>query len=234
MAVHDPTWGFGSSSSRPSLVPKTSTRSMRSLHTATTIIGLPSGSTDTAAIPTTSASIAFPQPVVRAPMAARTTAVAIRWLRGMCPPCLGPGTSARGGVLSGHSHMVGRRRTLGGMATIELTEENFNQTVEDSGILFVDFWASWCGPCRQFAPTYEAASEANPDLVFGSINTEEQRGLASAADVISIPTLMAFRDGILVYAQPGALPPAALDQIIGAVRALDMDDVRRRLAEQEG
>ena len=123
---------------------------------------------------------------------------------------------------------------MGGMATIELTEENFNQTVQDSGILFVDFWASWCGPCRQFAPTYEAASEANPDLVFGSINTEEQRGLASAADVISIPTLMAFRDGILVYAQPGALPPAALDQIIGAVRDLDMNDVRRRLAEQEG
>ena len=122
---------------------------------------------------------------------------------------------------------------MGGMATIELTEENFNQTVEDSGILFVDFWASWCGPCRQFAPVYEAASEANPDLVFGSINTEEQRGLAAAADVSSIPTLMAFRDGILVYAQPGALPPAALDQIIGAVRGLDMDDVRRRLAEQE-
>ena len=120
------------------------------------------------------------------------------------------------------------------MATIELTEENFNQTVEESGILFVDFWASWCGPCRQFAPTYEAASEANPDLVFGSINTEEQRGLASAADVSSIPTLMAFRDGILVYAQPGALPPAALDQIISAVRGLDMDDVRRQLAEQEG
>ena len=123
---------------------------------------------------------------------------------------------------------------MGGMATIELTEENFNQTVEDSGILFVDFWASWCGPCRQFAPVYEAASEANPDLVFGSINTEEQRGLASAADVTSIPTLMVFRDGILVYAQPGALPPAALDQIISAVRGLDMDDVRRQLAEHEG
>ena len=123
---------------------------------------------------------------------------------------------------------------MGGMATIELTEENFNQTVEDSGILFVDFWASWCGPCRQFAPVYEAASEANPDLVFGSINTEEQRRLASAADVTSIPTLMAFRDGILVYAQPGALPPAALDQIISAVRGLDMDDVRRQLAEHEG
>ena len=120
------------------------------------------------------------------------------------------------------------------MATIELTEENFNQTVEDSGILFVDFWASWCGPCRQFAPTYEAASEANPDLVFGSINTEEQHGLAAAADVTSIPTLMVFRDGILVYAQPGALPPAALNQIISAVRDLDMDDIRRQLDAQEG
>ena len=120
------------------------------------------------------------------------------------------------------------------MATIELTEENFNQTVDDSGILFVDFWASWCGPCRQFAPTYEAASEANPDLVFGSINTEEQQGLAAAADVTSIPTLMVFRDGILVYAQPGALPPAGLNQIINAVRALDMDDIRRQLDAQEG
>ena len=119
------------------------------------------------------------------------------------------------------------------MATIELTEENFNQTVEDSGILFVDFWASWCGPCRQFAPTYEAASEANPDLVFGSINTEEQQGLAAAASVTSIPTLMVFRDRILVYAQPGALPPAALDQIISAVRDLDMDDIRRQLDAQQ-
>ncbi len=118
------------------------------------------------------------------------------------------------------------------MATIELTEENFPQTVEESNILFVDFWASWCGPCLQFAPTYEAASEANPDLVFGSINTEEQQGLASAAEVSSIPTLMAFRDGILVFAQPGALPPAALDQVITAVRELDMDDVRRQIAEQ--
>ena len=118
------------------------------------------------------------------------------------------------------------------MATIELTGENFEQSVKDNEILFVDFWASWCGPCRQFAPTYEAASEANTDMTFGSVNTEEQHQLSAAAGISSIPTLMVFRDGILVFSQPGALPPAALDQLIAAVRDLDMDDVRRQVEAQ--
>lgn len=119
------------------------------------------------------------------------------------------------------------------MATIELTSDNFAPQVQENDILFVDFWASWCGPCRQFAPTYEAASEANPDIAFGSVNTEEQRELSAAAQVSSIPTLMVFRDGILVFSQPGALPPATLDELIGAVRGLDMDEVRRQIAEAE-
>jgi thioredoxin 1 len=117
------------------------------------------------------------------------------------------------------------------MPTLELTGENFESSVASHDILFVDFWASWCGPCLQFAPTYEAASEAHPDLAFGSVNTEEQQSLAAAAQVSSIPTLMAFREGILVFSQPGALPPAALEQLIAAVRGLDMDEVRRQLAE---
>ncbi len=116
------------------------------------------------------------------------------------------------------------------MATIELTNDNFTSHVEEDEILLVDFWASWCGPCQQFAPTYEKASEAHPDVTFGSINTEEQRELASAAGIQSIPTLMAFREGILVFAQPGALPPQALEQVITGVKALDMDDVRRQIA----
>ena len=119
------------------------------------------------------------------------------------------------------------------MATIDLTIGNFEKTVEENDILFVDFWASWCGPCRQFAPTYEAASEANPDIAFGSVNTEEEQELAGGFRVNWIRYLMAFRDGILVFAQPGALPPPALDQVISAVRALDMDDVRAKIAAKQ-
>jgi thioredoxin 1 len=119
------------------------------------------------------------------------------------------------------------------MATIDLTIGNFEKTVEENDIVLVDFWASWCGPCRQFAPTYEAASEANPDIAFGSVNTEEELELAGGFRVTSIPTLMAFRDGVLVFAQPGALPPQSLDQVIAALRALDMDEVREKIAQRQ-
>lgn len=119
------------------------------------------------------------------------------------------------------------------MATIDLTEESFGATVEDNGIVLVDFWAAWCGPCRQFAPTFTAASEKHPSVVFGKVDTEAEQRLAGAAGISSIPTLMGFRDGILVFSQAGALPPAALEQLVTAIEDLDMDDVRRRLAESE-
>ena len=112
------------------------------------------------------------------------------------------------------------------VTTIDLGADNFESTVKANDIVFVDFWASWCGPCRQFAPVYEQASEDHPDLVFGSVNTEDEQELAGAAGITSIPTLMAFKEGALVFAQPGALPAATLTKLIAAVRDLDMDEVR--------
>jgi thioredoxin 1 len=119
------------------------------------------------------------------------------------------------------------------MSTVALTMETFEDTVTKPGITLVDWWASWCGPCRMFAPVFAAASEQHPDITFGKIDTEDQPGLSAAARIGSIPTLMAFRDGILVFSQPGALPAAALEQVIQAVRDLDMDDVRSKLARQQ-
>lgn len=119
------------------------------------------------------------------------------------------------------------------MATTELTNENFSGTVADNDIVLVDFWASWCPPCRMFAPVYEAASEKHTDIVFGSVNTEEQQELAGGFGISSIPTLMVFRENIMIFQQAGALPEKSLADLIGKVRALDMDKVRESVAAQE-
>jgi thioredoxin 1 len=118
------------------------------------------------------------------------------------------------------------------MATTDLTAQTFPDTVTRDGITLVDWWASWCGPCRMFAPVYDAASEQHSDITFGKVDTEAEQALAGAAGISSIPTLMAFRDGVLVFSQPGALPAQALEQIIQAVRDLDMDEVRAQVAAQ--
>ncbi|GEN81133.1 thioredoxin [Actinotalea fermentans] len=119
------------------------------------------------------------------------------------------------------------------MSTVNLTAETFESTITDNGIVFVDWWAAWCGPCRMFAPVYEKASEENPDIVFGKVDTEAEPELSGQAGITSIPTLMIFRDGIQLFGQPGALPAPALEDLIRQVKALDMDEVRREIAEHD-
>lgn len=119
------------------------------------------------------------------------------------------------------------------MATVEITKDNFKDTVSKDGIVILDWWASWCGPCRAFAPTFEQASSKHADITFGKIDTEAQPELSGAFEIRSIPTLMVFRDGILLFNQPGALPASALEELVGKVRELNMEEVRREVASRQ-
>ncbi|MDI3331189.1 MAG: thioredoxin [Micrococcus sp.] len=120
------------------------------------------------------------------------------------------------------------------MATTDITEADFEKTLTENDVVLVDFWADWCGPCKQFAPVYEQVSARHEDVVFAKVDTEAERNLAAAANITSIPTLMAFRDKVLVYAQPGAINATQLEELVSAIKGLDMDEVHRQVAEQQG
>lgn len=125
------------------------------------------------------------------------------------------------------------KRVVGGMSTVNLTADSFEKAVSDNDIVLVDWWAEWCGPCKMFAPVYDQAAQKHSDVVFGKVDTEDQQALAAGAGITSIPTIMAFKEGVLVFRQPGALPARDLDSVITQIKALDMDDVRAKMAEEQ-